>query len=68
MEWLDANGVSRAIDHPIGESRPKNEEERKNLLANFRKHECRFDRFCIIQPDEVKMDIYSGNAKRLFGW
>lgn len=54
VEWLDANGVSRAIDHPIGKSRPKNDKERRQMLANFKQHAGRFDRFCIIEPDEVK--------------
>jgi len=54
VEWLDANGVSRAIDHPIKDSRPKDEAERAHMLANFKKHTGRFDRFCIILPDEVK--------------
>lgn len=98
VQWLDANGVSRAIDHPIGESRPKNEEERKNMLARNKEYTTQFmikhrkkllfgtdcgwwslkpdekpaAQFALMRelnfPDEVKMDIYSGNAKRLFGW
>jgi len=54
VEWLDANGISRAIDHPIDASRPKNDQERAAMLANFEKHAGRFNRFCIIKPDEVK--------------
>lgn len=53
VEFLDAHGVTRAIDHPIKGSRPKNDGERQTMLANFKKHEGRFDRFCIIEPDEV---------------
>ncbi len=54
VEWLDENKVSRAIDHPIGASRPKDENEHANMLANFKKHEGRFNRFCIIKPLEVR--------------
>jgi len=54
VEWLDANGVSRAIDHPIAASRAKSDEERADLLANFEVHAGRFSRFCIIEPQEVK--------------
>jgi hypothetical protein len=53
VKLLDENGVSRAIDHPIDASRPKNEQERENMRNKFKKHATRFDRFCIIKPDEV---------------
>lgn len=53
VEFLDAHGVTRAIDHPIKASRPKNDEERQIMLANFKRHKGRFERFCIIEPNEV---------------
>lgn len=52
-EWMKANGVTRAIVHPIDLSRDKNARDRTIMLANFKTHESRLNRFCIIKHDEV---------------
>jgi predicted TIM-barrel fold metal-dependent hydrolase len=52
-EWMKANGVTRAIVHPIDLSRDQNERDRATMLANFKTHEGRLNRFCIIKHEEV---------------
>ncbi len=52
--WMDANGVTRIIDHPLADSRPKNETEREAMLANYKKHVGKIEHFCIIKPEEVQ--------------
>jgi predicted TIM-barrel fold metal-dependent hydrolase len=51
--WMDENGVTRAVVHPIDPSRAKNKEQREAMLSNFKKHEGKLERFCIIKPEEV---------------
>jgi uncharacterized protein len=53
VEWMKANNVQRVINHPLAQSRPKNEAERTQMLANYANYQGRIDRFCIIFPDEV---------------
>ena len=53
VEWMKSNNVQRCINHPLRQSRPRNEDERKQLLENYAKHQGRIDRFCIVYPDEV---------------
>jgi uncharacterized protein len=52
-EWMKTNHVQRCVNHPLKQSRPKNEEERKQMLENYARYKGRIDRFCIIFPDEV---------------
>lgn len=52
-DWMKANNVHRVINHPLAQSRPKNEEERKQQIANYAKYRGRMDRFCILFPEEV---------------
>ncbi len=52
-EWMKANNVQRVINHPLAQSRPKNEAERTQQVANYAEHKGRIDRFCIIFPEEV---------------
>lgn len=52
-EWMKANNVRRVINHPLAQSRPRNEEERAQMIANYANYKGRIDRFCIIYPDEV---------------
>lgn len=52
-QWMNLAGVERCISMPLAPSRPKNDEERKIMLENFRKYKGRIDRFCIIEPEEV---------------
>ena len=52
-DWMKANGVTRGLVHPIDVSRDKNERDRAVMLANFKKHEGKMDRFCIIKHEEV---------------
>ena len=52
-EWMKSNNVLRCINHPLAQSRVRNEDERKQMLANYAKYKGRIDRFCVIFPDEV---------------
>lgn len=52
--WMEANGVVRIIDHPLADSRPKSETERKAMLANYQKHAGKIDHFCILKPEEFQ--------------
>jgi hypothetical protein len=51
--WMKACNVNRCIIHPLADSRPKNETERKQMVENYREYEGKIDRFCIIFPGEV---------------
>lgn len=53
VEWMKENGVQRCINHPLAQSRWRNEDERKLMLENYANHKGRIDHFCIIFPDEV---------------
>ncbi len=53
VEWMKSNNVQRVINHPLAQSRPKNETERTQMLANYANYQGRIDRFCIIFPEEV---------------
>jgi len=50
-EWMKAHGVERCIVHPLAQSRPKNEAERKQMLENYAKYRGRIDRFCMLFPE-----------------
>lgn len=52
-EWMRANHVRRCINHPLKQSRAKNDAERRQMLENYVKYRGRIDRFCIIYPEEV---------------
>jgi uncharacterized protein len=54
--WMKSNGVARVINHPLKQSRPKNESERKQMLENYTKYEGRIARFCVIYTDEVSSE------------
>lgn len=52
-EWMKSKNVQRVINHPLAQSRPRNEAERKQMLANYANYRGRIDRFCIVFPEEV---------------
>lgn len=52
-DWMRSNNVQRIINYPLAQSRPKNDAERKQMLANYAKYEGRIARACVIFPDEV---------------
>jgi len=54
--WMKRMNVSQCIIHPLDHkgSRPSNETERQEMLANYRKYKGRIHRFCIIYPNEVQ--------------
>lgn len=52
-DWMKANHIRRCINHPLAQSRPKNEEERQQMLKNYAKFKGVIDRTCIIFPEEV---------------
>jgi predicted TIM-barrel fold metal-dependent hydrolase len=51
--WMKANRVQRCINHQLTQSRPKNDAERQQMLANYAQYKGRIDRFCIVYPEEV---------------
>ena len=54
--WMKRVNVTQCIVHPLNHkgSRPSNEAERQEMLANYRKYKGRIHRFCIIYPNEVQ--------------
>lgn len=54
-KWMDERNVERCIVSPLNHkgSRPRTEEERATMLANFHPYKGRIDRMCIIDPGEV---------------
>ena len=51
--WMKSNKVQRVINHPLAQSRPRSEAERKQMVANYASYKGRIDRFCIVFPEEV---------------
>ncbi len=51
--WMKQNDVQRVINHPLAQSRPRNDDERKQMLENYAQYRGRIERFCIVFPDEV---------------
>jgi predicted TIM-barrel fold metal-dependent hydrolase len=51
-KWMKVHGVDRCIIHPLAQSRPKNEAERKQMLENYNKYRGRIERFCMLFPDQ----------------
>jgi predicted TIM-barrel fold metal-dependent hydrolase len=62
--WMKLHGVTRAVVHPIEPSRPRNEEQREAMLAHFKAHKGKLERFCIIKPEEVGS---VGDAVKILG-
>ena len=52
-EWMKANNVQRIINHPLRQSRAKDDKERARQVDNYKAYTGRMARFCIIFPDEV---------------
>ncbi|QDU29317.1 Amidohydrolase [Anatilimnocola aggregata] len=54
--WMKRVNVTQCVVHPLDHkgSRPSNDAERQEMLANYRKYKGRIHRFCIIYPDEVE--------------
>lgn len=52
-KWMENNDVSRCISKPLTPTRAVTKEQREIMLANFKKHKGKIDRFCLIEPDEV---------------
>jgi uncharacterized protein len=54
--WMEQRGVERCIVSPLNHkgSRPKTEEERATMLANFLPYKGRIDRMTIIDAGEVQ--------------
>ena len=53
VAWMERNGIERCITSPIGDSRPKNAQEREVMLANHRKYRGKIERYFLIKPGEV---------------
>ena len=55
-KWMEERNVERCIVSPLAHkgSRPKTEEERATMLANFKPYPGRIDRMTIIEPGEVE--------------
>ncbi len=54
-KWMEERNVERCIVSPLSHkgSRPQNEEERRQMLENFRPYKGRIDRMALIDPGEV---------------
>lgn len=52
-EWMKSNNVQRIINYPLAQSRPKNDDERKQMIENYAKYEGIMGRACVIFPGEV---------------
>lgn len=55
-KWMRERNVERCIVSPLDHqgSRANTDEERRQMLAHYRKHRGKIDRMCIIEPDEVE--------------
>ena len=55
-QWMELRNVERCIVSPLSHkgSRPRTEEERATMLANFLPYKGRIDRMTIIEPAEVE--------------
>jgi len=55
-KWMEDRNIERCIVSPLDHkgSRPKTEEERETMLANFRPYKGRIDRMCLIEPGEFR--------------
>ncbi len=53
-EWMKSNDVQCVLNYPLAQTRPKNDDERKQMLENYAKYKGRIARACAIFPDEVK--------------
>ena len=51
--WMKSNHVQRCINHPLAQSRPRNEAERRQMLANYALYKGQIGRFSILFPEEV---------------
>jgi predicted TIM-barrel fold metal-dependent hydrolase len=51
--WMASNNVQRVINHPLRQSRAKDDKERAQQKENYKAFNGRMARFCIIFPDEV---------------
>ena len=50
---MKKNNIRRVINHPLTQSRPKNEEQRQKMLARYKKYTGVIERFTVIFPEEV---------------
>jgi len=51
--WMLSNNVQRIINHPLRQSRAKNDKERAQQTENYKAFKGRMARFCIIYNEEV---------------
>ncbi len=56
LKWMKENHVQRVINHPLQQSLPRNEEERKQMIENYNAQKGKIDHFCIFKFDEVKSE------------
>lgn len=52
-EWMKSNKVQRIINHPLIQSRPRDDKERAQQTENYEAYKGRMARFCIVYYDEV---------------
>lgn len=52
-EWMKANNVQRIINHPLMQSRARDDKERAQQAENYKAYQGRMARFCIVFYDEV---------------
>lgn len=52
-EWMKANHVQRIMNHPLIQSRARDDKERAQQTENYKAFKGRMARFCIVHYDEV---------------
>jgi len=52
-EWMKANNVQRIINHPLLQSRARDNKERAQQTENYKAYKDKIARFCIVYYDEV---------------
>ena len=52
-EWMKANNVQRIINHPLMQSRARDDKERAQQTENYKAYKGSMARFCIVFYDEV---------------
>jgi hypothetical protein len=52
-EWMGRNHVTRCVILQFAQSLPRDDDEHKTLIENFKKYQGKIDRFCVIFAKDV---------------
>ena len=53
IKWMKKHRIQRCFIQQFRKTLPRNEEDRRKLVANFKKHKGKIDRFCVIFAKDV---------------